>query len=440
MPLEIWEIIMSIWGVINIILTTLASVLVLYQIVYVIVGFFYKKKYGPAKEDHTYGILIAGRNEEAVIGQLIESIKRQDYDQSKLRIFVCADNCSEGDKTAEIARSMGADVFERHDLTKIGKGYALDLLLRGIAEKFPDYHPDGFFVFDADNILEKNYIKEMNKAFDSGEKIITSYRASKNFDESLWSMGASIGFIRECRFTHGPRNFFNLSTHISGTGFLMSSEVINPSDGWKYKKITEDLEFSCDKAIAGYKIAYCDDAVFYDEQPATWKQTYRQRMRWQKGGYQVFGALGLRMILQFFRRLNFGFYDMFITLSPLPMLSTSYALLVQLIKTVKSIFLILGGASVLAQLGSLAISFVSLFLSVYAGMFVYGSLAVLKDWKRIKAKPFRKILSMFAYPLFMITLIPLTYSAIFKKVEWKPIKHNASNNAEQLMKTEDIKK
>lgn len=395
---------------------------------------FYKKKYKPAKTEHEYAILIAGRNEEAVIGQLIDSIKNQNYDMSKIKIFVCADNCDESDKTAEIAREKGAVVYERHDTTKIGKCYPLDLLFRSIAKDFPDYKPEGFFVFDADNILDKNYIKEMNNAFDSGEKIITSYRASKNYSQSLMSMGSSVAFIRECRFVHTSREFFHLSTHISGTGFLFSAEILNIKEGWKYGKLTEDLEFSVDNLIKGHKVSYCDNAIFYDEQPATLEQTYKQRLRWQKGTYQCFHSFAFSLLLKFFTRFNFAFYDFLMFFFPWPVISTSWAVVNGIVGIINCCFNILTGAPILWSIAIMLLGLLKFFAILYVGFFVYGSLAVVKDWKRINTTKTKKILSMLAYPLFMIALVPVPFIAVFKKVEWLPIKHN-SVEPEILKKT-----
>lgn len=426
---------MNTWDIINIVVMTLFSACLIYQVLYIIIGLFAKKEFKDAKVDHTYGFLICGRNEEKVIGQLIDSIRKNNYDQEKIKIFVCADNCDEDDKTARIAREMGAFVYERHDPSKVSKSYALDFLIGNIVKDFPDYNPDGFFIFDADNLLDKNYIKEMNKVFDSGEEIVTSYRASKNFGKSIMSMGSSIHFIRECRFMHTPRTILNLSTHVSGTGFLVSSKVLDLKKGWKYGKLTEDLEFSCENLIKGHKVTYCDTAVFYDEQPETYKQTYRQRMRWQKGTYQCFGAFGLSLFTKFLTKFNFAFYDFFAFFFPLPLLSISWAITNGIVATVESIIAMSNGAAVAATLASLGLALLKWFAILYFGLFLYGSLAVVKDWKRIKASSARKILSMFAYPLFMISIIPICFIAVFKKVEWKPIKHTASTNIEDIANT-----
>lgn len=331
-------------------------------------------------------------------------------------------------------------VYQRNDPTKIGKSYALDFLFENIVRDFPDYKPDGFFIFDADNVLDLNYIKEMNKAFDSGEKIITSYRASKNFGKSIMSMGSSIHFVRECRFTHTPRTLFNLSTHVSGTGFLVSTEILDIKKGWKYGKLTEDLEFSCDNLIKGNKVAYCDDAIFYDEQPVTLKQTYRQRLRWQKGTYQCFSAFAFSLFAKFFSKLNFAFYDYFIFFMPLPLLSTSWAIVNGVVACVNSLLAILSGGAILPILAGLILALLKYFFILYLGLFVYGSLSVIKDWKRIKERKTKKFLSMFAYPLFMISIIPVPFIALFKKIEWKPIAHTHATTVEELSSEEKVVK
>lgn len=275
---------MAVFEVILFVLSTLFSVLYFYQVIFSLIGFFSKKKtYPDAKEEHTFAVCICGRNEEKVIGNLIESIQKSDYPMDKLRIFVCADNCT--DSTAEVCRSYaGVAVYERQNKEQIGKGYALNFLFKHIAEDYPDYTPDATFIFDADNILTKNYIKEMNKALDSGIQICTSFRNSKNFDDSWISESSSLCFMRECTFTHRPKTKLGLNTHVSGTGFYFSKDVLTFKDGWKHTTITEDIEFSAFNTIKGVKIGYCEDAEFYDEQPVKLKTAWKQRLRWSRGG------------------------------------------------------------------------------------------------------------------------------------------------------------
>ena len=192
-----------------------------------------------------------------------------------------ADNCT--DETAKVARISGARVYKRFNLEKTGKGYALEELLRHISEDYPKNYFDGFFVFDADNVLEENYIEEMNKTFSDGYKIITSYRNSKNYGDNWISAGYSLWFLRESRYLNHARFLLGNSCAVSGTGFFFSREIFEKCGGWPFHLLTEDIEFSVHNITHGEKIGFCKNAVLYDEQPVLFSQSWHQRMRWAKG-------------------------------------------------------------------------------------------------------------------------------------------------------------
>ena len=84
---------------INKVITLIFAILLFHKFFYTLLGMFFTRKFKPAKKIHKYGICIAARNEENVIGNLIDSINKQDYPQDMYKIFVVADNCT--DKTAE---------------------------------------------------------------------------------------------------------------------------------------------------------------------------------------------------------------------------------------------------------------------------------------------------------------------------------------------------
>ena len=240
--------------------------------------------------------MIAARNEKNVIGNLLDSINKQDYPSHLITTFVVADNCT--DNTAEIARNKGAICYERFDEEHKTKGFALQYLLEKIEEDYGRMSFEGYFVFDADNLLKSDYITKMNDAFDSGKKIITSYRHSKNFDENWISSTYAIHWLRSIRTGHRARSILHLATNIQGTGFLFPSDIVK--DGWHYTSLTEDRALTVDSVANGYEITYQDEAIFYDEQPVSLKVALRQRLRWSKGHLQAFVESGPYLFVNIF--------------------------------------------------------------------------------------------------------------------------------------------
>ena len=102
---------------------------------------------------HKFMAIIPAHNEEKVVGNLIESLRQQNYPKELYDIYVIADNCT--DKTKEVAESYGVKIFERHeeDPAKRTKGDALRLLLNTLLSD-PKMDYDAFCVFDADNIVD----------------------------------------------------------------------------------------------------------------------------------------------------------------------------------------------------------------------------------------------------------------------------------------------
>ena len=116
------------------IIGTILGIMLAYKAIYYAIGFLFTRKFKSAKNKHKYGILIAARNEETVIGNLLDSINKQDYPRDLLTVFVVADNCT--DNTAKIARKHGAKVYERQDPDHKTKGYALQFLIKNIEKDY----------------------------------------------------------------------------------------------------------------------------------------------------------------------------------------------------------------------------------------------------------------------------------------------------------------
>ena len=451
------------------ILSVLITIMLAYHSVYFIVGIFKTRKFKKAKVKHKYAILIAARNEEKVIGNLLDSIAKQDYPRDLLTTFVVADNCT--DTTAAIARKKGAICYERFNDQDKTKGFALEFLFNNIECDYGINSFEGYFIFDADNLLNTNFVSKMNDAFDSGEKIITSYRNTKNFDENWIASTYALHWIRSSRTSHRARSYLGLATNIQGTGFLFANEIVK--NGWHYTSLTEDRALTADAVSNGYMISYQDEAIFYDEQPIKLKVALRQRLRWSKGHLLAFLESGPKLFKNIFKnnknlvknekdkwskikksfRYRFASYDTLMQLTPFSVLNLVKFLLIAVI--IYSCYTYTNGINNMSiDFGNTFLSKLNLFsfkINIEPGVKALFMGVIIAFWyhliyligayftamlmpiylfiidrKRIKKMSFsKKVLFVFTWPIFDIIGRYTTYIALFKKVTWKPIPHES---------------
>ena len=371
-----------------------------------------------AKRNHSYAFVIAAHNEEAVIGNLVESIFAQDYPRELMDVFVVCDACT--DDTHAVAEAAGATVWDRNDLARRGKSWALDYAFDRILNDYDGAY-EAFVVMDADNLVAPDYLSVMNRAFDAGYLVCTGYRNSKNFDSSWISSAYAIWFIREAKFLNNARMMSGTSCAISGSGWMVSERIVRGMHGWDFHTLTEDIQFSTFCCANNVQIGYAP-AEFFDEQPITLKASWTQRMRWTKGFYQVFFSYG-RDLAKGITRGQFASYDMLMTIAPgmiLTLLSFS----------VNATYLVIGSLShgffaTQAELDMCTGSLIMTFVSLYVTFFLLALITTVSERSHIHAKKrWRVVTNLFTFPIFMMTYIPITVAALFKKVEWIPTKHD----------------
>lgn len=405
-------------------LSRLFGLLVAYKMLMTVIGFFTTKRWHETERFHRYAVLIAARNEESVIQNLIDSIRKQDYPQDRITVFVAADNCS--DSTARLAREAGAVCYERNDPDRRTKGYALRFLVESV---FRDYGKDafeGYFVFDADNVLKRDFVRRMNEAFGAGEKVVTSYRNTKNFYDNWISASYAFHWLRTARTEHRGRSVVGLSARVQGTGFLFSKELIR--DGWNYTSFTEDRAFSADAVVQGYRIAYNDAAEFYDEQPTNLKIALRQRLRWAKGHLESFTESGGKLVKGIWGRNGLACYDMLWTVVPENLINLFFRLSI----------LIFG--IMLAQNGESASALILNYLRGFGMTCLGASLTavyvLLTERKRISKRGFGKtVCCLIMFPLFDVIGLVSSVLALFLPVEWKPIPHTVARSIDEIEKS-----
>ena len=407
---------MQVLNIINICLGAVFMLCYFYQFIYLFIAYLGGVKKFPDADPKRLAIIIAARNEEDVIAGLIGSLIEQDYPREFFDVFVVADNCT--DKTAEVARAAGATVYERENKELRGKGYAIDYLLSAIARDRGEDAYDAYIMFDADNIAAKNYLTEMNKAFSSGYEVVSSYRNASNYGRGWRAAGQGMYFLRDARVLNLARMRIGGNTFIAGTGFLFSNEIRKRYGGWPFHTLTEDGEFTLHNAVNDAKSGYCNSAMFYDEQVVDLRTSWNQKLRWCKGGLQIFRKYFTSLVKGLFSGKIGKFlacFDMMMCLAPAYVISLS-AIAINLV--VCTVLLILG-TPLLSILGSV----LPLIVGAYSSLFIFGLIITISDWKKLRASTPKKILYIFTFPIFIFSFIPAAFVALFKKVEWKQIKH-----------------
>ncbi len=409
--------------VINIISSILIALCFGYHWFLVLLNFIKKPRTYPDADPKKYAVLISAKNEGNVLGQLLDSLKKQDYPSDLLDVYVVADNCT--DNTADVARSYGVNVYERHNDTLKGKGFALNEIIHHIWDTVGQGVYDGYMVFDADNLVDKNFTKEINKAMSSGYKIATGYRNSKSCTSSWISYCYSMFWFRECIQMNRARNMLNLSANVTGTGYCVSEEILIKDGGFISKTLTEDVELTFRWIARGERVAFCNEAILYDEQPTKFSVSFFQRARWTKGNIQCYLRYGLKLIAGCFTKKARLCID-----------AISYILIPTIISVITLILNLIFGIPLYVS-GELTINTLLItagisLCSAYVYTMLFPLFAIMTERKHIHASIKKCVLYSVFYPIFMVTYVPIIVYAIFAKVGWKPIKHNETMTIEEM--------
>ncbi len=359
-----------------------------------------------------FALLVCAKDEQEVIGQLVDSLNAQNYDKDKFKVFVVADNCS--DNTAKVASEHGATVFERFNETQRGKGYALSWVFKKLSSEYKDNF-DAFAIFDADNLVHPDFLLQTNNALQNGADITQGYRDTKNPYDSVVSGCYSIYWLVLMRLFHCARGNIGLSCMVGGTGFAFKAELVK--DGFESRTMTEDIEFALNQIIKGRKIVPVREAVFYDEQPTDFKTSLTQRFRWLVGNLQCASYILPKTIKEYSPKNLSANQKLSVADAIIYMVSTyamPFATIFSAIYFSASIMLSQENYLFVIKdsLIALAISFLLTIIVAFA--------TVLLEHKSLK-KYFSAILF---FPLFILPLSVMSVVAIIpRKIEWKQIKH-----------------
>jgi cellulose synthase/poly-beta-1,6-N-acetylglucosamine synthase-like glycosyltransferase len=407
------------------------------------------KKFKPTDKKYRYAVLVCARNEEKVIAQLIDSIQKQDYPKELITTFVVAHNCT--DNTAKVAKDAGAIVYEFNDNkpSHRRKGYALKFLIDKLRADYADSF-DGYFIFDADNLLRSNYVTEMNKAFDNKKySFYTSYINNKNIKTQLVPAYSAFFNYNWIFDSSRATSVLGISTGYVGRGTLIRSDLFSER-GWRWFTLAEDREITGELVSCGKLGCYVNAAEFFDENPYSLKQLCRQQLRWAKGHYVVFfkrfwkAFIGIFFPFNWFKKrkekrtlknavmtrlscLNYCRYCF-----PVGLFSLVFTIIIPL-GTYLYILLTNGDTTPLFELlRGIGLMYGIIYIeTVGRNLLIY-----VREIKKVANyfNPMLLLICILVFPIIDLIWLYVGYFALLIPVQWKPIIHKQGSYIEDIVK------
>ena len=357
------------------------------------------------KKGHNYAILIPARNESLVIEKLLISIENQTKKIKPEDVYVIVE--TKKDKTVSIVEKHKMTIVYRKNLNKKRKGFALDDAIKEILKSNKKY--DAYFIFDADNILDKNYIKEMTKSFDEGYDIGIGYRNTKN-SKNLVSAASALTFSMINTIGNKRKSKYTNNLIISGTGYYIKGTIIESWKGFPFNSLTEDYELSLYSILNNLTTTYNDSAIYYDEQPEIFDVTITQRSRWVKGYFDARRNY-IHKIRKSISKKDKNYASKITALIGVnPLITLIIGILLLLIDSITSF-------------KNFIISLLIIFILIYITLMIFTYIIIKKEENKLDIKV-SKILLIFYNPFYLLSYIYCLYIAITKKdLGWQEIKH-----------------
>lgn len=385
----------------------IVSMIYWFYFVIMAIGFFKKdnnKKLSDNKNH--FAVIIAARNEENVIGNLVNSLKNVNYDKKLCDIYVIVNNCT--DNTEKVAKEAGANVILCTEKVK-SKGEVLEFTFDYLKN---NNQIDAYAIFDADNIVHAEFFNSMNEMLNNGYSVAQGFRDTKNIYDNWITSSYAILYYTQSLFMNESRYKLGKSSFLNGTGFVVKKDIIDKY-GFSPKTLTEDIEFTAMCAINDERIGFAKDAITYDEQVTNLIVSMKQRKRWSFGTMECLKEYFPKLIKKGLKEKKFNCIDVALFY---------LAVLFQVLTGVASMF-IFAGKIVDFNLFNINyfISFMFILVISYLVGVVLRILILKKNNKKIKLS----IGGILFFDIFILSWIPVNFICLFiKKCNWDLIKHN----------------
>ena len=228
-----------------------------------------------------FDVIVPAHNEAAVIDNVVASLHKLDWPADGFRVLVIADNCT--DSTAVLARAAGAEVLERHDTERRGKGYALAFAFQASQAHGWAY---AVVVVDADTEVSPNLLEAFAARIENGAAVIQAHYRVLNSQASWRTRLMAIAMASFHRVRSRARERLRLSCGLRGNGWCITHRLLRQAP-YRAFSLTEDIEYGIDLGLAGYRVHYADEANVAATMVSGEQAARTQRQRWEAGRLQL---------------------------------------------------------------------------------------------------------------------------------------------------------
>jgi cellulose synthase/poly-beta-1,6-N-acetylglucosamine synthase-like glycosyltransferase len=232
----------------------------------------------------TFSIMIPAKNEEKVLGRLLDRLVNLEYDKSKYEVIVLEDGST--DNTYNICKKY-EDMYDIIRCIKLeksqvpnGKSRALNVGL-----KLAKYEIIG--IFDADSVPKLDILSYASATFsDDNVVAVQGKLVPINVRESIITRFASLEELFH-EYSIAGRSRLGLFVPLEGTCTFIRKSTLEELGGWNEYTLTEDLDLSLKITSMGYKIVYNPSMIMWREVPTSLRWLIRQRLRWYRGHFEI---------------------------------------------------------------------------------------------------------------------------------------------------------
>ena len=261
----------------------LASVAVAYPLIYSLASLGTRKSYYPtANKQHKFAILFPAYKEDRVIIPVVESFLQQHYPQELYKVIVISDHMQEttNERLAQLPITLLKANYENSSKAK-ALNFAMDHFER---DEF-----DAVVILDADNIVDTNFLLEINKVFDAGVQAIQAHRTAKNRNTDIAVLDGLSEEVNNSIFRRGHVRL-GISSALIGSGMIFNYQWFH--DNVKHLVTTgEDKELEVLLLKQRIFIEFLDEVYVYDEKTQGEKGFYNQRRRWLATQFAQWGRV-----------------------------------------------------------------------------------------------------------------------------------------------------